>query len=50
MSSLLAHFRFEDAGVDMTLKISSSLQAWVHRDKEDPGRNELPVVLVPIDD
>ncbi|PBK86383.1 cytochrome P450 [Armillaria gallica] len=49
MSSLMNSFLFEDPNVTMRLKISSSLQAWVHRDPDDPGRNELPVILVPTD-
>ncbi|PBK86343.1 cytochrome P450 [Armillaria gallica] len=49
MSSFMNSFLFEDPNVTMRLKISSSLQAWVHRDPDDPGRNELPVILVPTD-
>jgi len=45
LSSLVTRFRFEDPGLDLSLKIASSLQPWVHRGKDDPGRNELPVVL-----
>ncbi|KAK0184560.1 cytochrome P450 [Armillaria mellea] len=47
MSSFMNSFLFEDPNVTLRLKISSSLQAWVHRGQDDPGRNELPVILVP---
>lgn len=49
MSSFMNSFLFEDPKVTMTLRISSSLQPWVHRGTDDPGRNELPVILVPSD-
>jgi len=45
LSSLATRFHFNDAKLSMSLKISSSLQPWVYRNKEDPGSNELPVIL-----
>ncbi|KAL5529817.1 hypothetical protein ACEPAG_5804 [Sanghuangporus baumii] len=43
LSSLISRFSFEDAGEDISLKISSSLQAWVvGKEHEGP---QLPVVL-----
>ena len=36
LAYLLERFKFEDAGMDITLKIASSLQAWV-KDRPDLG-------------
>ncbi|KAF8917724.1 cytochrome P450 [Mucidula mucida] len=50
LSSLIEQFSFDTPPhLKMSLKISSSLQAWVHRDEDDPGRNEIPIILHSLD-
>ncbi|KAG5730412.1 hypothetical protein E4T56_gene14388, partial [Termitomyces sp. T112] len=45
LSSLVSNFLIEKAGGNLSLKIASSLQPWVRTSEEDPGTNELPVLL-----
>ncbi|KAG6867420.1 hypothetical protein C0993_002994 [Termitomyces sp. T159_Od127] len=45
ISSLVSNFVIEDAGGNVSLKIVSSLQPWTQTTGDDPGQNELPVIL-----
>ncbi|KAK0460546.1 cytochrome P450 [Desarmillaria tabescens] len=45
LSSWIRQIQFEDTGLEMSLKISSSLQPWVRGDRDKQGRNQVPIYL-----
>ncbi|KAI0058352.1 cytochrome P450 [Artomyces pyxidatus] len=45
LSALITRFRFEDTGMEMTLRVASSLQPWMRKSADEPALRQVPIIF-----